>query len=76
MSTESDIKDIIVERLGVDISKVIPQANIINDLGADSLDQVELIMAFEDEYDLEISDHEAEKLKTVKDIVNYVELKI
>lgn len=77
MSTvENHIKEIIIEKLGINKDKVIPQAEIINDLGADSLDVVELIMALEDEFDLDIPDEDAEKLKTVKLIVDYVESKV
>lgn len=72
---EKKIKTMIAERLGVGYDQAIPSANIITDLGADSLDQVELIMALEDEFDLEIADEDAEKLLTVKDVVDYVESK-
>ena len=65
------IKAIVVEQLGVDESEVTMEASCIDDLGADSLDLVELIMALEDEFDIEIPDEEAEKLKTVGDAVNY-----
>lgn len=73
---EKHIKEVIAEKLGVDTGKIIPQAEIISDLGADSLDQVELLMALEDEFDLEIPDHDAEKFKTVKNVVDYVESKV
>lgn len=76
LSTEQRIRKIIAERLGQNLSKIIPQASLIDDLGADSLDQVELIMAFEDEFDIEIPDEDAEKLKTVKNAINYIELKV
>ncbi len=65
------IKAIVVEQLGVDESEVTMEASFIDDLGADSLDLVELIMALEEEFDIEIPDEEAEKLKTVGDAVNY-----
>jgi acyl carrier protein len=73
---ETKIKQIIAEKLGVSEDKVIPQASFIDDLGADSLDQVELIMAFEDAFDIEIPDEDAEKLHTVKDAMDYLESKI
>ena len=66
------VKAIVVEQLGVNIEEVTPEASFIEDLGADSLDIVELIMALEEEYDVEISDHAAEKLVTVKDAINYI----
>ncbi|MEG2587627.1 MAG: acyl carrier protein, partial [Cetobacterium sp.] len=64
---------IVVEQLGVDADQVTLEANFVEDLGADSLDTVELIMAFEEEFDVEIPDTEAEKIKTVQDVVNYIE---
>lgn len=66
------VKDIIVEQLGVDESEVTMEASFIDDLGADSLDIVELIMALEEEFDLEIPDKEAEKIVTVGDAVEYI----
>lgn len=66
------IKEIIVDQLGVEESKVTPEASFVDDLGADSLDTVELVMALEEEFNLEISDEEAEKILTVNDAVNYV----
>ncbi|MGB4465584.1 MAG: acyl carrier protein [Eubacteriales bacterium] len=66
------VKDIIVEQLGVDESEVKMEASFIDDLGADSLDIVELIMALEEEFDLEIPDKEAEKITTVGDAVEYI----
>jgi acyl carrier protein len=66
------VKDIIVEQLGVDESEVVMEASFIDDLGADSLDIVELIMALEEEFDLEIPDKEAEKIATVADAVEYI----
>ena len=65
--------DIIVEQLSVDKDKVVPKASFVDDLGADSLDQVELIMAMEEAFDLEIPDEHAEKIKTVQDAIDYVE---
>lgn len=67
------IKEVIVDQLGVDADQVTLEANFVEDLGADSLDTVELIMAFEEEFDIEIPDTEAEKIKTVQDVVNFVE---
>lgn len=66
------VKDIIVEQLGVDPEKVKAEASFIDDLGADSLDIVELVMAMEEEFDLEIPDEDAEKLKTVNDVQAYL----
>jgi acyl carrier protein len=73
MSVEERVKSIIVEQLGVDADEVTPDASFVEDLGADSLDQVELIMAFEEEFGVEISDDEAEKIRRVKDAVDYIE---
>ena len=73
MSVEDRVKSIIVEQLGVDAEEVNPEASFVEDLGADSLDTVELIMAFEEEFGVEISDDEAEKIKKVKDAVDYIE---
>lgn len=70
---EEKIKSIIVEQLGVSIDEVTPEASFIEDLGADSLDIVELIMALEEEYDIEIPDEDAEKIQTVKDVSSYVQ---
>lgn len=67
------IKEIIVDQLGVEAEQVTLDANFVEDLGADSLDTVELIMAFEEEFDVEIPDTEAEKIKTVRDVVNFIE---
>ncbi len=73
---EGKVKQIIAEKLGVSEDKVNPQASFVDDLGADSLDQVELIMAFEDAFDVEIPDDDAEKFKTVKDAYDYLAGKI
>jgi acyl carrier protein len=73
MSVEERVKSIIVEQLGVDADEVQPEASFVEDLGADSLDTVELIMAFEEEFGVEISDDEAEKIRKVKDAVDYIE---
>jgi acyl carrier protein len=66
------VKKIIVDRLGVDESEVTPEASFKDDLGADSLDVVELVMELEDEFDMEISDEDAEKIGTVGDVINYI----
>ena len=71
----SKIKKMVVDHLGVDESKVIDEANFIDDLGADSLDTVELVMAFEEEFGSEISDTEAEKILTVGDAIKFIENK-
>ena len=72
MSVEDKVKEIIVDQLGVDEKQVTSEANFIDDLGADSLDTVELVMALEEEFDIEIPDDEAEKIATVKDATNYI----
>lgn len=72
MSIEDKVKKIIAEKLSVDMEEVIPEASFVDDLGADSLDLVELIMSMEEEFDVEISDEDAEKITTVKDAYNYV----
>ena len=69
---DSRVKEIIVEQLGVDPSEVVTGASFVNDLGADSLDTVELVMAFEEEFGLEIPDEEAEKIQTVGQAVEYI----
>ena len=73
MSVTDKVRDIIVEQLGVEADRVKPDASFIDDLGADSLDIVELVMAMEEEFNLEIPDEEAEKLKTVSDVQSYIE---
>jgi acyl carrier protein len=75
MSVNPKVKDIIVDQLGVDPEKVKPEASFIDDLGADSLDIVELVMAMEEEFNLEIPDEDAEKLKTVQDVASYLQSK-
>lgn len=76
VSLEKRIKEIISDKLSVNVDKIVPQANIVDDLGADSLDEVELLMAFEDEFDIEIPDEDAMKFKTVKDVLSYIDLKV
>jgi acyl carrier protein len=72
-TVEQRVKDIIVEQLGVNADQVTPDAKFIDDLGADSLDIVELIMALEEEFGIEVPDNEAEKLQSVGDVVKYIE---
>ena len=72
-TTEQRVKDIIVEQLGVNADQVTPDAKLIEDLGADSLDTVELVMALEEEFGHEIPDEEAEKLQSVGDVIKYIE---
>lgn len=69
---EQKVKEIIINELGVEAEKVTPEASFVEDLGADSLDTVELVMAFEEEFGMEIPDEEAEKLQTVGDAINYI----
>jgi len=73
MSIEQRVKEIIVEQLGVNEGEVKPEAKFVDDLGADSLDLVELVMALEEEYNMEISDEDAEKILTVGDAINYIQ---
>ena len=72
MSIEDKVKKIIAEKLSVEMEEVVPEASFVDDLGADSLDLVELIMSMEEEFDVEISDEDAEKITTVKDAFDYV----
>jgi acyl carrier protein len=76
MATADKVKEIIVEQLGVDPNQVTPDAHFIDDLGADSLDTVELVMAFEEEFDVEIPDDDAEKIATVQSAIDYLEAKL
>ena len=73
MDTLEKVKKIIVEQLGVDEEEVTVKASFVDDLGADSLDTVELVMAFEEEFDIEIPDEDAEKITTVQDAVTYID---
>ena len=75
MSIEKKVAEIIVDQLGVDEKQVIPTASFVDDLGADSLDTVELVMALEEEFDVEIPDEDAEKIQTVGDAIRYIEEK-
>ncbi|MDB4951986.1 MAG: Acyl carrier protein [Gemmatimonadetes bacterium] len=70
---EQKVKDIIINELGVEAEKVTPEASFVEDLGADSLDTVELVMAFEEEFGIEIPDEDAEKLQTVGDAITYIQ---
>ena len=73
MSTFDKVRDIVVEQLGVEADEVAIESTFIDDRGADSLDIVELIMAFEEEFNIEIPDEAAEKIKTVQDVVTYID---
>lgn len=73
MATFDDVKEVIVDKLGVDADKVTPEARFVEDLGADSLETVELIMGFEDRFGITIPDEEAEKIRTVQAAVDFVE---
>jgi acyl carrier protein len=73
MAVAEKVKKMIVEQLGVSEAEVVPEAKFIDDLGADSLDIVELVMALEDEYGIEIPDEDAEKIETVGDAIKYIE---
>ena len=76
MSVEADVKEIIIDQLGVSEEEVKNEASFIDDLGADSLDTVELVMAFEEKFDVEIPDEDAEKMKSVGDAVAYLTEKL
>ena len=73
MNVEEKVRGIIVEQLGVDAEEVVPTASFVDDLGADSLDTVELVMALEEEFGRESPDEEAEKLQSVGDVIKYIE---
>jgi len=72
---EGDVKQIVIEHLGIEESKVTPEAKFIDDLGADSLDTVELVMAFEEKFNIEIPDDAAETILTVKDAIDFIQNK-
>jgi acyl carrier protein len=76
MSLEAKVKELIVQQLGVSEKEVVPEAKFVDDLGADSLDLVELVMALEDEYGIEIPDEDAEKIVTVGDALKYIQERI
>ena len=76
MAVSDDVKKIIIEKLGVEEGQVVKDARFIEDLGADSLDTVELVMALEEKFEMEISDEDAEKLTTVKSAIKYIEEKL
>ena len=76
MAISEKVSQIIVQQLGVDAEEVTPEASFIDDLGADSLDTVELVMAFEEEFDIEIPDEDAEKMAKVKDAIDYLQGKV
>ena len=76
MDSEAKVKQIIVNKLNVSEDKVVPEASFINDLGADSLDTVELVMEFEKEFGIQVPDEDAEKIRTVGDAINYLKQKL
>ncbi len=76
MSIEERVKEILCEQLGVKAEQVIPEADLVEDLGADSLDTIELLMAFEEEFGFEISDEAADRMKTVGDVIEYLKKKL
>lgn len=72
MNIEEQVKNVIIEQLGVSADEVVPEASFVDDLGADSLDLVELVMVLEEEFSKEIPDEDAEKIQTVQDAINYI----
>ena len=76
MSLEEKVKNLVITQLGVDASKVTNDSSFIDDLGADSLDTVELVMAFEEEFDMEIPDEDAQKMRTISDVIDYLKDKV
>jgi acyl carrier protein len=76
MDLETRVKEIIADQLGVEIEKIRDDANFVQDLGADSLDVVELVMAFEEEFGIEIPDEDAEKIRTVGDVIKYLKERV
>ncbi len=76
MNLDERVKNLVITQLGVDAEKVNINSSFIDDLGADSLDTVELVMAFEEEFDLEISDDDAQKMQTVNDVIEYLKDKV
>ncbi|MFC1485866.1 acyl carrier protein [Candidatus Latescibacterota bacterium] len=76
MSLEERVKNLVVTQLGVEAAKVTTNASFIDDLGADSLDTVELVMAFEEEFDMEIPDEDAQRMRTVSDVIEYLKDKV
>jgi acyl carrier protein len=72
MGIEEKVKNVIIEQLGVSADEVVPEASFVDDLGADSLDLVELVMVLEEEFSKEIPDEDAEKIQTVQDAINYI----
>lgn len=75
MSIEKEVIDVVIEQLGVDAADVVPEKSFVEDLNADSLDLTELIMTFEERFGFEISEEDAEKLKTVGDVISYIQRK-
>jgi acyl carrier protein len=76
MDVAAKVKEIIIEQLGVDEAQVVPEASFIDDLGADSLDTVELVMAFEEKFEIEIPDEDAEKMRSVGEAIDYLQSKL
>jgi len=76
MNLEEKVKNLVITQLGVDASKVTNDSSFIDDLGADSLDTVELVMAFEEEFDMEIPDEDAQKMRTISDVIGYLNDKV